>query len=173
MDNLKRILKEKWEARECMWPHPDGWATYNQRTNMILDTGLTKARAEQICKKLNQSNPQTTKKMKKIEKWSLAIKELKGFTLYGEFYSESAAQTIGNFLPASLEWKIILVKPSFSELVEAYSRYDECAIDSAIWEMAEHAQNDDDIRQAINDFGVESDFDREDLSKLLDQSYFA
>ncbi len=43
-----------WEARKCLWPYPEGYATYNVKTHTILDTGLTKEQAEKIAERLNK-----------------------------------------------------------------------------------------------------------------------
>ena len=52
--SVKAIFKSNdWEARKCLWPYPEGYATYNKRTRTILDTGLTKEQAERICDELN------------------------------------------------------------------------------------------------------------------------
>ena len=50
---LKRLLKDWWEPRRCIWPYKPGWATYNPYKKMILDTGLTLEQATEACKELN------------------------------------------------------------------------------------------------------------------------
>lgn len=47
------VLGDKWEVRKCLFPYPEGYATYNPFTRTILDTGLTKERAQEICDELN------------------------------------------------------------------------------------------------------------------------
>ncbi len=47
------IKGDRWVVRACKWPYSDGYATYNPLKNMILDTGLTKDRAGEICRGLN------------------------------------------------------------------------------------------------------------------------
>jgi hypothetical protein len=43
-----------WEVRRSIWPHPDGYATYNPETKTVLDTGLSKERAQAICDEMNE-----------------------------------------------------------------------------------------------------------------------
>ncbi len=52
---LKKIKGDRWEVRRCLWPYPEGYATYNPATQTILDTGLTKVRAQEICDQLNSA----------------------------------------------------------------------------------------------------------------------
>lgn len=49
----KRLAGDWWEVRKTIWPFPEGYGTYNPGKRMILDTGLTKERAQQICDQLN------------------------------------------------------------------------------------------------------------------------
>jgi len=49
----KRIIGDHWVVRRCIWPYPEGYATYNPFRRTILDTGLTKEQAEELCKELN------------------------------------------------------------------------------------------------------------------------
>ena len=105
--------------------------------------------------------------MKKREKHNLVIEEGNGFLIYGEFASYSKAETIAKLLPPIIKWSIRPVVPSFADLVEAYAGYGEVSVDAAIWEVAHLAHHDDDILDAITDYGVEADFDREDLERLL------
>ena len=51
---LKRILNNRWIVRSCRFPYPEGYATYNPFRKIILDTGLTKKQAEQICEEMNK-----------------------------------------------------------------------------------------------------------------------
>lgn len=50
---VKRLSGNWWEVRACGFPFESGYATYNPVKNMVLDTGLTKERAQQICDELN------------------------------------------------------------------------------------------------------------------------
>lgn len=49
----KRLIGDWWEIRVCYWPHPRGYATYNPYRKTILDTGLSREQAKEICKELN------------------------------------------------------------------------------------------------------------------------
>lgn len=56
---LKAIIKlfaPKWRVRKATWPYPEGYCTYKKVGGQItvLDTGLTKEQAKEICKELNQ-----------------------------------------------------------------------------------------------------------------------
>lgn len=100
-------------------------------------------------------------------KYNLLIQEDNGTLIFGEFASYSKAETLAKLLPPKIKWSIRPVVPSFADLVEAYIGYGEVSTDAAIWEVAHLAHHDDDILDAITDFGVEADFDREDLERLL------
>ena len=52
---LKRIYsRNHWVVRKCGWPFKPGYATYNPKRRMILDTGLSKEQAQQLCAELNK-----------------------------------------------------------------------------------------------------------------------
>ena len=53
MGLLKSIIGDVWEVRRCLFPYPEGYATYNPYKRTILDTGLTKEEAQRICDELN------------------------------------------------------------------------------------------------------------------------
>jgi hypothetical protein len=51
---ISRFFKPKnWVVKRCGFPYEDGYATWNKKTHTILDTGLTREQAEQICRELN------------------------------------------------------------------------------------------------------------------------
>lgn len=50
---FKIITGNWWVVRATLWPFPEGYGTYLPSKNMILDTGLTKEHAQQICDELN------------------------------------------------------------------------------------------------------------------------
>lgn len=52
---VHRVFMKTWVVRRCIWPYPEGYATYNQRTSTILDTGLSYEDAVKACKNLNKS----------------------------------------------------------------------------------------------------------------------
>ena len=57
---LKRFYKmyvkrDRWVVMACKWPYNHGYATYNPSKNMVLDSGLTKERAGEICRGLNSA----------------------------------------------------------------------------------------------------------------------
>lgn len=54
MNLLKLLTRDKWEVRRTIWPYRDGWGVYNPGTRTILDTGLTKERAQHICDEMNK-----------------------------------------------------------------------------------------------------------------------
>jgi hypothetical protein len=56
---IDRLTRNRWEIRRCLWPFPEGYATFNPGTNTILDTGLTKQRAQEICDQMNETTTQT------------------------------------------------------------------------------------------------------------------
>jgi len=48
------LVGDWWVVRKCKFPFPKGYATYNRKRKMILDTGLTKLMAKETCKELNE-----------------------------------------------------------------------------------------------------------------------
>lgn len=51
---ISRFFKPKyWVVKKCGFPHAQGYATYNWKKKMILDTGLSKEEAKAICRELN------------------------------------------------------------------------------------------------------------------------
>jgi hypothetical protein len=52
-----QLIHGRWVVRRTIWPYRDGWGTYCPRKNMVLDTGLSKERATELCKELNRYNP--------------------------------------------------------------------------------------------------------------------
>ena len=53
-DVISRFFKPKyWVVKKCGFPYAQGYATYNWKKKMILDTGLTKEEAKAICRELN------------------------------------------------------------------------------------------------------------------------
>jgi hypothetical protein len=46
---VRRLLGDKWEVRRTIWPYRDGYGVYNQARRTLLEHGLTKERAQQIC----------------------------------------------------------------------------------------------------------------------------
>lgn len=54
---IKKLIRQetgnRWEVRKTIWPFPEGYGTYNPYRKMILDTGLTKERAQKICDDMN------------------------------------------------------------------------------------------------------------------------
>ena len=58
---LKRFwntVSPAWVVRRTIWPYKPGWGTFNRRTNTLLDSGLTKKRAEELCAILNKRGRQ-------------------------------------------------------------------------------------------------------------------
>lgn len=49
----KWLTRNWWVVRRGRWPYRTGYCTYNLRKRMVLDTGLTKTEARQICRELN------------------------------------------------------------------------------------------------------------------------
>ena len=49
----KWLIGDWWVVRRCTWPYQEGYATFNKYKNTVLDTGITKQEAEEICKELN------------------------------------------------------------------------------------------------------------------------
>lgn len=54
MNLLRRLIGDWWEVRKCYWPFPEGFATYHPASRTILDTGLSRDAAQDICDKLNK-----------------------------------------------------------------------------------------------------------------------
>lgn len=54
---LKWIIRDWWVVRRCCFPYPEGYATYNPFRNTILDTGLPKWQAKEICRVMNGLKP--------------------------------------------------------------------------------------------------------------------
>lgn len=50
---FKRLSGNWWVVRRSLFPFPEGYATYNPLKDTILDTGLTKQNAIDLCKKYN------------------------------------------------------------------------------------------------------------------------
>jgi len=51
----KRWRGNLWEVRRCEFPYPRGtYGTYLPSKRMVLDTGLTKEHAQEICEELNK-----------------------------------------------------------------------------------------------------------------------
>ena len=54
---IRKLCKKQfgtwWEPIRCIWPYPEGYAVHCKRKNTVLDTGLTRARAQEICDELN------------------------------------------------------------------------------------------------------------------------
>lgn len=50
---LKTLLGLAWVVRKCGFPYKEGYATYLPCKKMVLDTGLTKGHAQNLCDKLN------------------------------------------------------------------------------------------------------------------------
>lgn len=53
---LKQALMGKWEVRKLLFPYPEGYGTYHTGKRTLLDTGLSKEQAQQICDELNCEN---------------------------------------------------------------------------------------------------------------------
>lgn len=51
---INRIIGNWWIVRKCEFPFPKGYATYNPAKKTILDTGLTKKQAQDICDTMNK-----------------------------------------------------------------------------------------------------------------------
>ncbi len=47
------VTLDWWVVRACAFPYPKGYGTYNIRRRMVLDTGLTKEYAAEICREMN------------------------------------------------------------------------------------------------------------------------
>lgn len=58
-DKIKEFMipSKPWEIRKCLFTYPEGYAVFNYHTNTILDTGLTKQKAQNICDELNSEKP--------------------------------------------------------------------------------------------------------------------
>jgi hypothetical protein len=54
--STKAVLVGKWEVRKTIWPYAEGYGTYHTGKKMVLDTGLTKIRAQELCDKLNNGD---------------------------------------------------------------------------------------------------------------------
>jgi hypothetical protein len=51
---ISRFFKPKyWVVKKCGFPYSQGYATYNWKKKMFLDTGLSKEEAKAICRELN------------------------------------------------------------------------------------------------------------------------
>ena len=51
---ISRFFKPKyWVVKKYGFPYAHGYATYNWKKKMILDTGLSKEEAKAICRELN------------------------------------------------------------------------------------------------------------------------
>jgi hypothetical protein len=54
MKLLDRIRYGKWKVCRTGWPYNEGYGSYLPRRNMLLDSGLTKERAQLACDELNE-----------------------------------------------------------------------------------------------------------------------
>lgn len=52
---FKWLQDDLWVVRRCEFPYPKGYATYLPSQRTVLDTGLTKKEAHEICDELNAS----------------------------------------------------------------------------------------------------------------------
>lgn len=50
---LNKLVGNKWIVVETKFPYDEGYGTYNKFLNTLLDSGLTKLDAEELCKELN------------------------------------------------------------------------------------------------------------------------
>jgi len=50
------LITGRWRVIRTIWPYPHGYGTYNERKSMLLDTGLSKAEAQERCAELNKNN---------------------------------------------------------------------------------------------------------------------
>ena len=50
-------MADKWTVVRTIWPYPDGWGVFNETTRTLLDSGLSKQRAESIVASLNFKPP--------------------------------------------------------------------------------------------------------------------
>ena len=48
------MFGKNWVVRKTIWPFPNGYGVYNTKTKTILETGITKREAQQICDELNR-----------------------------------------------------------------------------------------------------------------------
>lgn len=51
----RRLIGNWWVVRRSLWPYRGKYSTYNGYKRCILDTGLTRERAQQICDAMNAS----------------------------------------------------------------------------------------------------------------------
>ena len=49
----KKLWGTWWMPVRCGFPYPEGYATFNKRKNIVLDTGLSKTEAQRLCDELN------------------------------------------------------------------------------------------------------------------------
>lgn len=47
-------MKHKWRVIRTIRPYPEGYGTYNR--HVLLDTGLSREEATEICKELNNKS---------------------------------------------------------------------------------------------------------------------
>jgi len=95
---FKRLIGNWWVVRKCGFPYKKGYATYNKFKNTILDTGLTKEQANQICDELNGISRQSTTKgsIMRIIKQSgvYKIQELKRFLWFKPYWKTLQYESI-------------------------------------------------------------------------------
>lgn len=54
VQTMFKIVSNKWVIRKTIWPFPEGHGTFNSKSGIILDTGLTKEKAQKLCDELNR-----------------------------------------------------------------------------------------------------------------------
>jgi hypothetical protein len=47
-------MSKRWEVRKSMWPYPDGYAVYDARERLVLDSGLSREAAQALCNRMNK-----------------------------------------------------------------------------------------------------------------------
>jgi hypothetical protein len=51
---FNKLIGNVWVVKQCCFPYPEGYTTYNHYKRTVLDTGLTKEEAKKICDELNK-----------------------------------------------------------------------------------------------------------------------
>lgn len=61
MKILKRIVRaltgNRWEVRRTIWPYDHGFGVYNPGTKTLIEHGLTRKKADERCREMNEAKP--------------------------------------------------------------------------------------------------------------------
>jgi len=48
------MASKRWKVRRSVWPYPDGYAVYDAKAKVVLDSGLSHEEAQTLCDRMNE-----------------------------------------------------------------------------------------------------------------------